>query len=76
MLKELQFILSLPFIKFWAELTKDSQIIDFLDGFLLNVRKHNDVYKLQIAVEAANDQEENKSEEEKEYQGDVDMIRW
>ena len=40
----------MPFPAFWAEVTKDSQIIDFLDAFLLNVRKKNDVYKLQIAV--------------------------
>ena len=45
-IKELQYFLNLPFIKFWAEIVKDSQIIDFLDDFLLNVRKHNDVYKL------------------------------
>lgn len=75
MLKELQFILNLPFVKFWYEITKDSQIIDFLDGFLLNVRKHNDVYKLQIAVETVHNQEENKGEEVEEYKGDVDMIR-
>ena len=31
-------------------MTKDSQIIDFLDAFLLNVRKKNDVYKLQAGV--------------------------
>ena len=74
-------MLSLPFIKFWAEFTKDSQIIDFLDTFLLNVRKHNDVYKLQIAVEeTVHNQEEKKgekqeSDEEEEYKGDVDMIR-
>ena len=38
------------FVQFWAEVTKDSQIIDFLDAFLLNVRKINDVYKLQVGV--------------------------
>ena len=79
MLKELQFLLALPFIKFWAEFTKDSQIIDFLDTFLLNVRKHNDVYKLQVAVESVHNQEEKKGQqddsEEEEYKGDVDMIR-
>ena len=50
LLQQLDYILSLPFPGFWAEVTKDSQIIDFLDAFLLNVRKKNDVYKLQIAV--------------------------
>ena len=73
-------MLALPFIKFWAEFTKNSQVIDFLDTFLLNVRKHNDVYKLQIAVEeTVHNQEERKGEksdsEEEEYKGDVDMIR-
>lgn len=38
------------FVQFWAEVTKDSQVIDFLDAFLLNVRKINDVYKLQVGV--------------------------
>ena len=49
-MQELDYVLSLPFPAFWAEMTKDSQIIDFLDAFLLNVRKKNDIYKLQIAV--------------------------
>ena len=44
--QELEFVLNLPFVHFWAEITKDSQVIDFLDAFLLNVRKRNDVYKL------------------------------
>jgi len=48
--QELEYILSLPFVNFWAEVTKDSQVIDFLDAFLLNVRKKNDVYKLQAGV--------------------------
>ena len=46
----LEYILEKPFVKFWAEITKDSQVIDFLDAFLLNVRKKNDVYKLQAGV--------------------------
>ena len=48
--QELEYILALPFVNFWAEVTKDSQVIDFLDAFLLNVRKKNDVYKLQAGV--------------------------
>ena len=48
--KEVEFILSLPFVQFWAEITKDTQVMDFLDQFLLNIRKRNDVYKLQLGV--------------------------
>ena len=43
-------MLNLPFVAFWAEVTKDSQIVDFLDALLLNMRKRNDVYKLQVCV--------------------------
>ena len=48
--KEVEFILNLPFVQFWAEVTKDTQVMDFLDQFLLNIRKRNDVYKLQLGV--------------------------
>lgn len=48
--KEVEFILNLPFVHFWAEVTKDTQVMDFLDKFLLNIRKRNDVYKLQLGV--------------------------
>ena len=44
--QEVEYILSKSFVQFWAEVTKDSQVIDFLDAFLLNIRKINDVYKL------------------------------
>lgn len=47
---ELEYVLHLPFVHFWAEITKDSQVMDFLDAFLNNVRKRNDVYKLQLGV--------------------------
>ena len=46
----MEYVLSMNFVQFWAEVTKDSQVIDFLDAFLLNVRKINDVYKLQVGV--------------------------
>ena len=49
MRKELHYLVSLPFVKFWAEIVKDAQVLDFLDDFLANVRKCNDVYKLQIS---------------------------
>ena len=48
--QEVEYVLSMNFVQFWAEVTKDSQVIDFLDAFLLNVRKINDVYKLQVGV--------------------------
>ena len=46
LLQELEYLLNLPFVKFWVLISKDSQVITFLDDFLQNVRKHNDVYKL------------------------------
>ena len=48
--QEVEHVLAKSFVQFWAEVTKDSQVIDFLDAFLLNVRKNNDVYKLQVGV--------------------------
>lgn len=48
--QELEHVLALPFVKFWAEMTKDSQVIDFLDAFLFNMRKRNDTYKLQAGA--------------------------
>ena len=47
MRKGLSYLVSLPFVKFWAEIVKDRQFLDFLDMFLQNMRKYNDVYKLQ-----------------------------
>jgi len=47
---EVEQVLHLPFVHFWAEITKDSQVMDFLDALLNNVRKRNDVYKLQLGV--------------------------
>ena len=47
MRKGLSYLISLPFVKFWAEIVKDGQYLDFLDMFLQNMRKYNDVYKLQ-----------------------------
>jgi len=46
LIQELEYLLSLPFVKFWAEIVKDSQVMDFLDAFLFNMRKRNDIYKL------------------------------
>jgi len=46
LVQELEYLLVLPFVKFWAEVVKDTQVIDFLDAFLFNMRKRNDIYKL------------------------------
>ena len=46
LIQELEYLLALPFVKFWAEVVKDSQVMDFLDAFLFNMRKRNDIYKL------------------------------
>ena len=48
--RELEFVLNKPFVHFWAEITKDSQVMDFLDAFLQNVRKRDDVDQLQFDV--------------------------
>ena len=48
--QELEFIVNQPFAHFWAEITKDDQVMDFLDALLLNMRKRNDVFKLQVGV--------------------------
>ena len=48
--RELEFVLEKPFAHFWAEITKDSQVMEFLDAFLLNIRKKNDVDQLQFDV--------------------------
>ena len=45
---EVEYLVHLPFVHFWAEITKDTQVMDFLDALLSNVRKRNDVYKLQL----------------------------
>ena len=34
MRKGLSYLISLPFVKFWAEIVKDGQYLDFLDMFL------------------------------------------
>jgi len=35
-------------VKFWGVITKMPEVLRFLDDFLQNVRKHNDLYKLQF----------------------------
>lgn len=46
--KDLEYILNLNFVKFWGVITKMPEVLRFLDDFLQNVRKHNDLYKLQF----------------------------
>lgn len=50
-LRELQFLISLPFVQFWFELLKDSKLIEFFDSVLLTLRKFKDTYKLQLVAE-------------------------
>ena len=45
-LRELQFLINLPFVQFWFELLKDGKLIEFFDSLLLNFRKFDDTYKL------------------------------
>ena len=47
-IKELEYLLSLPFSKFWAHLTKTDRVQAYLDTILANLRKVNDTYKLQV----------------------------
>lgn len=44
----MEYILNLNFVKFWGVITKMPEVLRFLDDFLQNVRKHNDLYKLQF----------------------------
>jgi hypothetical protein len=46
--KELEYLIDLPFVKFWAFISKNSQIVDFLDEVLQNIRKYNDTEKIQV----------------------------
>ena len=46
--RDLEYILSLRFSHFWGFISKVQEIQHFLDEFLSNVRKHNDIYKIQF----------------------------
>lgn len=46
--KDLDYILGLRFTHFWGLISKTPDILRFLDDFLANVRKHNDIYKMQF----------------------------
>ena len=45
---DLNYLVSLKFTHFWATITKVPEVQMFLDEFLQNVRKHNDIYKIQF----------------------------
>ncbi len=49
--KELEFIAELPFVRFWVYITKGPEIMNFLDTFLLNIRKYNDLEKVHIDLD-------------------------
>ena len=44
--KELQHIVDMSFIEFWAHIAKLEELRDFLDVYLLNMRKYNDIQKV------------------------------
>ncbi len=45
--KDLQFILDLSFTQFWALMARTPDLSRFLDEFLQNMRKHNDIFKVE-----------------------------
>lgn len=45
---DLEYLISLRFTHFWGTMTKVAEIQTFLDEFLQNVRKANDIYKIQF----------------------------
>lgn len=49
--KELEFLLDLEFHRFWAYIVKFPQTLEFIDDFLQNVRKYNDLQKIQIDLD-------------------------
>lgn len=49
--KELEFLVELPFVRFWAYAAQLPDFINFLDVFLQNIRKYNDLEKVQIDLD-------------------------
>jgi hypothetical protein len=45
--KDLQFIIDLSFTQFWALIARTPDLSRFLDEFLQNMRKHNDIFKVE-----------------------------
>lgn len=48
LVKDLDYLINLEFVSFWGVFKKIPEVIRFLDGFILNVRKFNDIYKVQF----------------------------
>ena len=44
--KDLEFLSNLDFVSFWGVFKKCPDIMKFLDTFIQNVRKYNDIYKV------------------------------
>lgn len=53
--RDLEFVSTLKFSHFWGVLSKVGEVSQFLDDFLKNVRKYNDIYKLQFMDLYSND---------------------
>jgi len=49
--KELNYILDLDFVRFWGYIVKFPMFMEFLDDYLLNMRKYNDMEKIQIDLD-------------------------
>lgn len=47
----MDFLLGLKFTHFWGLVSKTPEIARFLDEFLQNVRKHNDIFKMQFLTQ-------------------------
>lgn len=50
-LREINYLVGLPYVQFWFELLKDTKLVEFFDALLLNFRKYRDTYKLQLVAE-------------------------
>jgi hypothetical protein len=48
MTRELTHLLDLPFVTLWVHITRFPIFIQFLDDYLGNMRKYNDLHKIQI----------------------------
>lgn len=44
--KAMEFLEDFPFWRFWAHIIKFPLFIDFIDQFLMNIRKYNDLEKI------------------------------
>jgi len=60
--RDLQFLLEQKFTVFWGLISKNSEISRFMDEFLQNVRKHNDIIKVQFMTQYEVCQPNNKED--------------